>query len=89
MICLKIEDTAVQMGIRSEFIQVASEKSDNTIPAVVKMINDCGNFKLISAQCDKFEVRVKMNRQMSIRQESLLLKFSAEKCCTYQIEKLV
>ncbi|MBT91177.1 MAG: hypothetical protein CL921_06450 [Deltaproteobacteria bacterium] len=89
MICLKIEDTAVQMGIRSEFIQVASEKSDNTIPAVVKMIDDCGNFKLISAQCDKFEVRVKMNRQMSIRQENLLLKFSAEKCCTYQVEKLV
>ena len=89
MIYLKIEDTAVQMGIRSEFIQVASKKSDNTIPAVVKMIDDCGNFKLISAQCDKFEVRVKMNRQMSIRQENLLLKFSAEKCCAYQVEKLV
>ena len=89
MIYLKIEDTAVQMGIRSEFIQVASEKSDNTIPAVVKMIDDCGNFKLISAQCDKFEVKVKVNRQMSIRQENLLLKFPAEKCCTYQVEKLV
>ena len=89
MIYLKIEDTAVQMGIRSEFIQVASEKSDNTIPAVVKMIDDCGNFKLISAQCDKFEVKVKVNRQMSIRQENLLLKFPAEKCCTHQLEKLV
>ena len=89
MICLKIEDTAVQMGIRSEFIQVALEKSDKTIPAVVKMIDDCGNFKLISAQCDKFEVRVKMNRQMSIRQENLLLKFPAEKCCVYHGEKLV
>ena len=61
-IYLEIEDTAVQMSIRSEFIQVASEKSDNTIPAVVKMIDDCGNFKLISAQCDKFEVKVKVNR---------------------------
>ena len=83
MIYLKIEDTAVQMGIRSEFIQVASEKSDNTIPAVVKMIDDCGNFKLISAQCDKFEVKV--NKCLS----DLLLKFPAEKCCTYQVEKLV
>ena len=62
MIYLKIEDTAVQMDIRSEFIQVALEKSDKTIPAVVKMIDDCGNFKLISAQCDKFEVKVKVNR---------------------------
>ena len=53
------------------------------------MIDDCGNFKLISAQCDKFEVKVKVNRQMSIRQENLLLKFPAEKCCTYQLEKLV
>ena len=83
------QSAEVQMGIRSEFIQVASEKSDNTIPAVVKMIDDCGNFKLISAQCDRFEVKVKVNRQMSISQENLLLKFPAEKCCVYHGEKLV
>ena len=89
MIYLEIEDAAVQMGIRSEFIQVASEKSDNTIPAVVKMIDDCGNFKLISAKCDKFEMKVNAKRQVSIRQENLLLKFPPEKCYVYLVEKLV
>ena len=55
------QSSEVQMGIRSDFIQVALEKSENTIPAIVKMIDDCGNFKLISAQCEDFEVKVKVN----------------------------
>ena len=48
-----------------------------------------GKIKLISAQCENFEVKVKVNRQISISQESLLLKFPAEKCCVYDGEKLV
>ena len=53
--------TVLEKERSGEFIQVASEKSENTIPAIVKMIDDCGNFKLISAQCDHFEVKVKVN----------------------------
>lgn len=55
------QSSEVQMGIRSDFIQVALEKSENTIPAVIKMVDDCGNFKLKLAQCENFEIKIKVN----------------------------
>ena len=55
------QSSEVQMGIRSDFIQVALEKSENTIPAIIKMVDDCGNFKLKLAQCENFEIKIKVN----------------------------
>ena len=55
------QSSEVQMGIRSDFIQVALEKSENTIPVIIKMLEDCGNFKLKLTQCENFEIKTKVN----------------------------
>ena len=64
------QSSEVRMGIRLEFIQITLEKSENSIPAIIKMVDDCGNFKLKLAQCENFEIKVKVNRKISIKQET-------------------
>jgi glycerol transport system ATP-binding protein len=82
---------AMRMGNRTIKvpIMVLENKSSDVRKAPIEEYWLRTSLAKISAKCENFEVKVKVNRQISVSQEGLLLKFSAEKCCVYNGEKLV
>ena len=49
----------IKLGIRSEFIKIAKNQSDNLIDVNVQKVEDFGNYKLITARMDNFEIKSK------------------------------
>ena len=79
----------IKLGSRSEFIKIAKNQSDNLIDVNVKKVEDFGNYKLITARMDNFEIKSKVNRETEISGEKIKLHIPAEKCCIYENNKLI
>ncbi len=79
----------IKLGIRSEFIKIAKNQSDNLIDVNVQKVEDFGNYKLITARMDNFEIKSKVNREIEISVEKIKLHIPAEKCCIYENNKLI
>tara|TARA_B000000437_G_scaffold133819_1_gene97080 strand:- start:124 stop:588 length:465 start_codon:yes stop_codon:yes gene_type:complete len=79
----------IKLGIRSEFIKIAKNQSENLVDVNVQKVEDFGNYKLITARMDNFEIKSKVNRETEISGEKIKLHIPAEKCCIYENNKLI
>ena len=79
----------IKLGIRSEFIKIAKDQNENLVDVNVQKVEDFGNYKLITAMMDKFEIKSKVNRETEISGEKIKLYIPAEKCCIYENNKLI
>ncbi len=85
----KIKDKNVKLGIRSEFIKIATDQKENIVSVKVTRVEDFGNFKLITGKAGDLEIKSKVEREIPISTEGLKLHLPAEKCCIYSNEMLV
>jgi glycerol transport system ATP-binding protein len=79
----------LKLGIRSEFITVEDSFGDNTIQADINEVEDFGNYKLITAHYDEMKIKAKVKREQNVPSEKVILKFSPERCCIYENNKLI
>ena len=79
----------LKLGIRSEYINVVNKKSENTVEANINLVEDFGNYKLISATNDNIQIKVKVKRESVIPEDKILLEIPPEHCCIYNNEELV
>ena len=77
------------MGIRSEFIKIATDQKENIVSVKVTRVEDFGNFKLITCKAGDLEIKSKVEREIPISTEEIKLYLPAEKCCIYSNEMLV
>ena len=85
----KIKEKEIKFGIRSEFIKIAKDQTENLIDAKVSRVEDFGNFKLITGRVGDFEIKSKVERETSISSENIRLYLPPDKCCIYFKDKLV
>jgi len=78
-----------KLGIRSEYITVENEHSDNSLEADIIEVEDFGNYKLITASFDSLKIKAKVKRELDIPSEKVILKLPAEHCCIYEDNKLI
>ena len=79
----------IKLGIRSEFIKIAQNQSENLVDVDVEKIEDFGNYKLITAKMGNFIIKSKINRETEVPSHKVKLYFPAEKCCVYENNKLI
>ena len=85
----KLKNNNIKLGIRSEFVKVAKDESENLLEVNIQKIEDFGNFKLLTAKMGQLTIKSKINREIEISNNTIKLHFPAEKCCVYQNNKLI
>ena len=84
-----LKDKKIKLGIRSEFIKIAENQSENLLDVDVDKVEDLGNYKLLTAKMGSLTIKSKINRETEVPSSNVKLHIPAEKCCVYQDEKLV
>ena len=77
------------MGIRSEFIKIANDQTENLLNVDVDKVEDLGNYKLLTAKMGNLIIRSKINRETEVPSSNVRLHIPAEKCCIYENDKLI
>ena len=85
----KIKNKDVKLGIRSEFIKIATDQKENVVSVKVTRVEDLGNYKLITAKMGDFTIKSKVTRETEIPSQDVKLHIPAEKCCVYENNKLI
>ena len=85
----KLKNNNLKLGIRSEFVKVAKDESENLLEVNIQKIEDFGNFKLLTANMGNLTIKSKVNRETEIPAQNVKLYFPADKCCVYEDSKLV
>ncbi len=85
----KLKNNNLKLGIRSEFVKVAKDESENLVEVNIQKIEDFGNFKLLTANMGNLTIKSKVNRETEIPTQNVKLYFPADKCCVYEDSKLV
>ena len=85
----KLKNNNLKLGIRSEFVKVAKDESENLVEVIIQKIEDFGNFKLLTASMGSLTIKSKVNRETEIPAQNVKLYFPADKCCVYEDSKLV
>ena len=84
-----LKDKKIKLGIRSEFIKIAENQSENLLNVDVDKVEDLGNYKLLTAKMGSLTIKSKINRETEVPSSNVKLHIPAEKCCVYEEEKLV
>ena len=84
-----VKSEQLKIGIRSEFIKLVKDRKDNTIEAKIEIVEDFGNYKLITVNKNNLIIKAKVEREMEIPQDTALLNIPAEHCCIYQNNHLI
>ena len=79
----------IKLGIRSEFINIAQNQTENLVDVNVEKVEDLGNYKLITAKMGDFTIKSKVSRETEIPNQDVKLHIPAEKCCVYENNKLL
>ena len=85
----KLKNNNIKLGIRSEFVKVAKDESENLLEVNIQKIEDFGNFKLLTTRMGQLTIKSKINREIEIANDKVKLHFPPEKCCVYQNNKLI
>ena len=85
----KLKNNNIKLGIRSEFVKVAKDESENLVEVNIQKIEDFGNFKLLTTKMGQLTIKSKINREIEIANDKVKLHFHPEKCCVYQNNKLI
>ena len=72
-----------------QFIKLVNNKSENTIEAKIEIVEDFGNYKLITVNTNNLIIKAKVERETAIPQDVVLLNIPAEHCCIYQNKHLI
>ena len=84
-----LKDKKIKLGIRSEFIKIAENQSENLLNVNVDRVEDLGNYKLLTAKMGNLTIKSKINRETEVPSSDVKLHIPAEKCCVYKDEKLI
>ena len=84
-----IKSKNIKLGIRSEFINLATNENINTVRAKIERVEDFGNYKLLTASIEGLTIKSKIDRDRPIPESGVNLYIPPEKCCVYQDEKLI
>ena len=84
-----LKDKKIKLGIRSEFIKIAENQSENLLNVDVEKVEDLGNYKLLTAKMGSLTIKSKINRETEVPSSDVKLYIPAEKCCVYNKEKLI
>ena len=84
-----LKDKKIKLGIRSEFIKIAENQSENLLNVDIDKVEDLGNYKLLTAKMGSLTIKSKINRETEVPSSNVKLHIPAEKCCVYEDEKLV
>ena len=84
-----VKSEQLKIGIRSEFIKLVNDKSDNIIEAKIENVEDFGNYKLITVNKNDLTIKAKVERDAEIPHDTVLLNIPAERCCIYQNNYLI
>ena len=84
-----LKDKKIKLGIRSEFIKIAENQSENLLNVDVDKVEDLGNYKLLTAKMGRLTIKSKINRETEVPSSDVKLYIPAEKCCVYEEEKLI
>ena len=79
----------LKLGIRSEYIKLATASAENTVSAKVQRVEDLGNHKLVTADFQGQSIKVKVKREQELPAENVFLKIPAQRCCVYENEYLI
>tara|TARA_B100001057_G_scaffold324722_1_gene324908 strand:+ start:643 stop:1728 length:1086 start_codon:yes stop_codon:yes gene_type:complete len=85
----KLKNNNLKLGIRSEFVKVAKEETENLVEVNIQKIEDFGNFKLLTAKMGNLTIKSKVHRETEIPSEDVKLHIPADKCCVYENSKLI
>ena len=72
-----LKNKNIKLGIRSEFIKIANDQKENLVEVNVQKVEDFGNYKLITASMDNFEIKSQVNREIEIPGEKIKLHIPA------------
>ena len=84
-----IKNKCLKLGIRSEYLQLVKSAGKNTIHANIESVDDWGNHKLITANFEGSNIKIKVKREVEVPTEKIYLKFPAQNCCVYENEMLI
>jgi len=84
-----LKNKNVKLGIRSEFIKIAKNQSENLVDVSVEKVEDLGNYKLITAKMGNLTIKSKVKRETEISDQNVKLHIPPEKCCVYEENKLI
>ena len=84
-----MKNNNLKLGIRSEFVKVAKEETENLVEVNIQKIEDFGNFKLLTAKMGNLTIKSKVHRETEIPSENVKLHIPADKCCVYENSKLI
>ena len=62
-----LKDKKIKLGIRSEFIKIAENQSENLLNVDVEKVEDLGNYKLLTAKMGSLTIKSKINRETEVR----------------------
>lgn len=79
----------LQLGFRSEFVDLASPGDKNSFEIEVSRVEDFGNYQLISGYLSNTIIKAKVHRDISIPSGKMLMKIDQENCCVYADGRLV
>ena len=85
----KLKEKKIKLGIRSEFIDIASDQRENLISVEVQKVEDLGNYKLLTAKTGDLTIKSKIKRETEVPERDVKLHIPADKCCVYENENLV
>ena len=84
-----LKDKKIKLGIRSEFIKIAENQSENLLTVDVQKVEDLGNYKLLTAKMGSLTIKSKINRETEVPSSDVKLYNPSEKWCVYKEEKLI
>ncbi|MDA8593651.1 ABC transporter ATP-binding protein, partial [Candidatus Pelagibacter bacterium] len=84
-----LKDKKIKLGIRSEFIKIANDQTENSLNVDVDKVEDLGNYKLLTAKMGNLTIKSKINRETEVPSSNVRLHIPAEKCCVYENDKLI
>jgi len=84
-----LKDKKIKLGIRSEFIKIANDQTENSLNVDVDKVEDLGNYKLLTAKMGNLIIKSKINRETEVPSSNVRLHIPAEKCCVYENDKLI
>ncbi len=79
----------LKLGIRPEFVQLADQPEDGSLPVTVDSVEDLGNFKIVRARLGKDEVAIKLEEDRPVPSEQAYVAFPPRWTKIYADDRLV
>ena len=83
-----IKSKNIKLGIRSEFIDLATKETNNILKTKIKRVEDFGNYKLLTTSIEHLTIKLKIDREKPIPNSEVNIHIPPEKCCIYIYKNL-